>query len=96
MEVRGDLDPGTIETCQPGAKVLGRRARSLPKSRVSNWCTLPTVDAMLGRDNMKRESVFRSITATLLVTAAAISGYHRHRAEQVGGEEVSWRPDAFL
>ena len=38
---------------------------------------------------MKRESVFRSITAVLLVTAAAISGYHRHRAEQAGGEEIS-------
>jgi protein-S-isoprenylcysteine O-methyltransferase Ste14 len=84
-----------IETCQPGAKVLARRARSLPKSRVSNWCTLPTVDAMLGRDNMKRESVFRSITATLLVTAAAISGYHRHRAEQAGGEEGSLREEGL-
>jgi protein-S-isoprenylcysteine O-methyltransferase Ste14 len=38
---------------------------------------------------MKRESVFGSITAALLVTAAAISGYHRHRAEQAGGEEIS-------
>lgn len=84
-----------IETCQPGAKVLARRARSLPKSRVSNWCTLPTVDAMPGRDKMKRESVFRSITATLLVTAAAISGYHRHRAEQAGGEEVSLREEGL-
>src|SRR5215216_1671982 len=37
---------------------------------------------------MKRESVFRSITAALLVTAAAISVYHRHRAEQAGGEEI--------
>jgi hypothetical protein len=35
---------------------------------------------------MKSESVYRSITAALLVTAAAISGYHRHRAEQAGGE----------
>ena len=25
----------------------------------------------------------------LLVTAAAISGYHRHRAEQAGGKEIS-------
>ena len=38
---------------------------------------------------MKRESIFRSITAALLVTAAAISVYHRHRAEQAGGEEIS-------
>jgi protein-S-isoprenylcysteine O-methyltransferase Ste14 len=38
---------------------------------------------------MRRESIFRSITAVLLVTAAAISGYHRHRAEQAGGKEIS-------
>ena len=33
---------------------------------------------------MKSESVYRSITAALLVTAAAISGYHRHRAGRWG------------
>jgi protein-S-isoprenylcysteine O-methyltransferase Ste14 len=38
---------------------------------------------------MRRESVFRSITVALLVTATAISGYHRHRAEKVGEEEIS-------
>ena len=35
---------------------------------------------------MKSESVYRSIIAALLVTAAAISGYHCHRAAQAGGE----------
>jgi hypothetical protein len=44
---------------------------------------------------MKRESVFRSITAALLVTAAAISGYHRHRAEQAGGEEISLQEEGL-
>jgi len=38
---------------------------------------------------MRRESIFRSVTAALLVTAAAISGYHRHRAEQAGEDEIS-------
>jgi protein-S-isoprenylcysteine O-methyltransferase Ste14 len=44
---------------------------------------------------MKRESVFRSITAALLVTAAAISVYHRHRAEQAGGEEISLQEEGL-
>jgi hypothetical protein len=38
---------------------------------------------------MKGESVFRSITASLLVTAAAISGYHRRGAEQAGGKRYA-------
>jgi protein-S-isoprenylcysteine O-methyltransferase Ste14 len=38
---------------------------------------------------MRRESIFRSVTAALLVTAAAISGYHRHKAEQAGEDEIS-------
>jgi protein-S-isoprenylcysteine O-methyltransferase Ste14 len=38
---------------------------------------------------MRRESIFGSVTAALLVTAAAISGYHRHRAEQAGEDEIS-------
>jgi protein-S-isoprenylcysteine O-methyltransferase Ste14 len=38
---------------------------------------------------MRRESIFRSVTAALLITAAAISGYHRHRAEQAGEDEIS-------
>lgn len=38
---------------------------------------------------MKRESVFRSITAALLIAAVAISGYHRHRAKQAGEVEIS-------
>jgi protein-S-isoprenylcysteine O-methyltransferase Ste14 len=38
---------------------------------------------------MRRESIFRSVTAVLLVTAAAISGYRRHRAEQAGEDEIS-------
>lgn len=38
---------------------------------------------------MKEESVFRSITATLVITAASISIYHRHRAEMAGEEEIS-------
>jgi protein-S-isoprenylcysteine O-methyltransferase Ste14 len=38
---------------------------------------------------MRRESIFRSVPAALLVTAAAISGYHRHRAEQAGEDEIS-------
>jgi protein-S-isoprenylcysteine O-methyltransferase Ste14 len=44
---------------------------------------------------MKRESVFRSITAALLVTAAAISVYHRHGAEQAGGEEISLQEEGL-
>ena len=38
---------------------------------------------------MKEESVFRSITAALLIAAVAISGYHRHRAKQAGEVEIS-------
>ena len=38
---------------------------------------------------MKSETVFRSITAALLASAAAISIYHRHKAEKAGGEEIS-------
>jgi protein-S-isoprenylcysteine O-methyltransferase Ste14 len=38
---------------------------------------------------MRRESIFRSVTAALLITAAAISGYHPHRAEQAGEDEIS-------
>ena len=44
---------------------------------------------------MKRESVFSSITAALLLTAVAISGYHRHRAEQAGEEEISLRGEGL-
>src|SRR5215211_7389990 len=44
---------------------------------------------------MKSESVYRSMTAALLVTAAAISGYHRHRAEQGGGEEISLQEEGL-
>ena len=33
---------------------------------------------------MKSESVFRGITAALLVSAASTSIYHRHKAEQAG------------
>ncbi|HEY6713422.1 MAG TPA: isoprenylcysteine carboxylmethyltransferase family protein [Rubrobacter sp.] len=44
---------------------------------------------------MKSESAFRSITAALLVTAAAISGYHRHRAEQARGEEISLQEEGL-
>ena len=39
---------------------------------------------------MKEESVFRGITAALIVAALSISGYHRHKAEQGGEEEISW------
>ena len=38
---------------------------------------------------MRRESIVRSVAAALLITAAAISGYHRHRAEQAGEDEIS-------
>jgi protein-S-isoprenylcysteine O-methyltransferase Ste14 len=44
---------------------------------------------------MKRESIFRGITAALLVTAAAISGYHRHRAMQAGGDEISLQEEGL-
>jgi hypothetical protein len=44
---------------------------------------------------MRRESVFRSITAALLVTAAAISVYHRHRAEQAGRGEISLQEEGL-
>jgi protein-S-isoprenylcysteine O-methyltransferase Ste14 len=44
---------------------------------------------------MRRESVFRSITAALLVTAAAISFYHRHRAEQAGRGEISLQEEGL-
>jgi hypothetical protein len=83
-----------LETYQPGAKVHARRARSLPKSRISNRCIIPTIGARLSMNHMKRESVFRSITAALLVTAAAISGYH-HRAEQAGGGEISLQEEGL-
>ena len=38
---------------------------------------------------MERESVFRSITAALLISAVSISVYHRHKAEKAGEEEIS-------
>jgi protein-S-isoprenylcysteine O-methyltransferase Ste14 len=44
---------------------------------------------------VKRESVFRSITAALLVAAATISGYHRHRAEHAGGEGISLQEEGL-
>src|SRR5919112_960044 len=44
---------------------------------------------------MKRESVFRSITAALLVTNVAISAYHRHRAERAGGEGISLQEEGL-
>jgi protein-S-isoprenylcysteine O-methyltransferase Ste14 len=44
---------------------------------------------------MKRESVFRSITAALLVAAATISGYHRHSAEHAGGEGISLQEEGL-
>ena len=44
---------------------------------------------------MRRESIFGSVTAALLVTAAAISGYHRHRAEQAGEDEISLQEEGL-
>jgi len=44
---------------------------------------------------MRRESVFRSITAVLLVTAAVISGYHRHKAEKAGEEHISLQEEGL-
>jgi hypothetical protein len=38
---------------------------------------------------MKEESAFRSTVAALMVAAASISVYHRHRAERAGGDEIS-------
>jgi protein-S-isoprenylcysteine O-methyltransferase Ste14 len=38
---------------------------------------------------MKEESAFRSTAATLMVAAASISVYHRHRAERAGGDKIS-------
>ena len=38
---------------------------------------------------MESESVFRSITAALLISAVSISVYHRHKAEKAGEEEIS-------
>jgi protein-S-isoprenylcysteine O-methyltransferase Ste14 len=53
----------------------------------NHWCKAGT--------NMRRESVFRTITAALLVTAAAISFYHRHRAEQAGRGEISLQEEGL-
>ena len=44
---------------------------------------------------MKIESVFRGITAALLVSAASISIYHRHKAEQAGGDEISLQEEGL-
>jgi protein-S-isoprenylcysteine O-methyltransferase Ste14 len=44
---------------------------------------------------MKREGPFRGAVAALLCAAVAISGYHRHRAEQVSEEKVSWREEGL-
>ena len=44
---------------------------------------------------MKKESVFRSITAALLFAAVGISGYHRHKAERAGGEEISLQEEGL-
>src|SRR5687768_9232387 len=38
---------------------------------------------------VKRESVFRSIIAALLISAMSISSYHRHKADKAGGEKIS-------
>lgn len=38
---------------------------------------------------MKGESIFRATAAALLLTAAAISGHHRHKAEAASRENIS-------
>ena len=45
---------------------------------------------------MKEEKVFRVITAALIVAAASISVYHRHKAETAGEEEISFREEGLL
>ena len=86
-------NPDRYKECQQGDKVRARRG--LQKPRLSFWCIIPTVGARLRRERMRRESVFRSIIAVFLVTAAAISGYHRHRAEKVGEEEISLQEEGL-
>jgi hypothetical protein len=44
---------------------------------------------------MKGESSFRVTAAALIVAAAAISGYHRHKAEKEGEEEISFREEGL-
>jgi len=44
---------------------------------------------------MKEESFFRATAAALIVSAAAISGYHRHKAEKEGEEEISFREEGL-
>ena len=38
---------------------------------------------------MKEESAFRAATAALLLSAAVVSGYHRHKAEAASTEKIS-------
>ncbi len=44
---------------------------------------------------MKKESVFRRITAALFVSASSISAYHRHKAERASREEISLREEGL-
>ena len=45
---------------------------------------------------MRDERAFRAVAAALLVSAFSISGYHRHRAERAGEEQVTaWREEGL-
>jgi protein-S-isoprenylcysteine O-methyltransferase Ste14 len=44
---------------------------------------------------MKEEKVFRLAAAALIVAAASISGYHRHKAEQTAQEEISFQEEGL-
>lgn len=44
---------------------------------------------------MNEESSFRATTAALIVAAATISGYHRHKAEKAGEGEISFREEGL-
>lgn len=45
---------------------------------------------------MQKESVYRGTAATLIVTAASISVYHRHKSEKAGEEdEISFQDEGL-
>jgi len=44
---------------------------------------------------MKVESVFRSTAVALIGTAASISGYHCHKAQQTGQEEIPFQEEGL-
>lgn len=44
---------------------------------------------------MKEEKAFRSVAAALIVAAAFVSGYHRHKAEQAGEENITFEEEGL-